>query len=120
MENQVFRADGGCAFQFAPEALDGFAADHRVERRQINQIVHVDNQRVQIEPLAGVFKKFDLLGVGRFGAPHARAGGEDLEGVRPEFRRFKRSFLEATAGGGMNAEAQNAYIVSERLSSPII
>ena len=84
MEHEILGADGVGALQLAAEGVDGFGADHRVERGEVDQVVDVDDQRVEVVAVACGAKQADLVGIGRARAPHAGAGGEDLEGVRAE------------------------------------
>ena len=109
MQHEVLGADVDRAFQLAAEALDRLGADHRIEGRQIHQIVDVDDQRVEVVLLAGGAQSPDLLRVDAAGAPHAGAGGEDLEGVRAELRRGEGRGLERPARKGVNAESQRLH-----------
>jgi hypothetical protein len=62
----------------------------------------VDGQRVEIELPARGAQQLDPYGIGRGGAPHPRAGGEDLKGVGPQFSGPERGILKAAGGKGVN------------------
>ena len=49
-------------------------------------------------------------GAGVRGAPHARAGGEDLEGVGAQFGGFERGFFERAGNGCVNTDAQSTNV----------
>jgi hypothetical protein len=102
MKDEVFRADQESALQLAAESLDGFRADHRIGRGQVDQVINVDGQRVQIELPACGAQQLHPCGVGRRGAPHARTGGEDLKGVGPQFGSSECGILETAGGEGVN------------------
>ena len=121
MQDQVLGADRLGALQFPAECLDRFRPDLRIERCQVNQIVHVDNQRVQVEPLAGGPQQPDLVRVGRPRAPHAWAGGKDLKGVGAQFGGGQCRLFQGAGGEGVNAESQR-FILSSllRLSTTVV
>ena len=50
-------------------------------RRQIDQVVVMDDQRIEVVLFADAGEQLDGAFGRRRRAPHARAGGEDLEGV---------------------------------------
>lgn len=81
VDDEVFGADGGGAFDFGAEAGDGFGADDGVERGEVDEVVDVDGEGAEVVAFAGGAEEPDLVGVGGTGSPHARAGGEDLEGI---------------------------------------
>jgi AcrR family transcriptional regulator len=109
MEHQILRADSGGALQFPTERGDGFGADHGVGGGQVHQVADVDHQGVEVKPPARGREKPDLGRVGQPGAPHARACGEDLEGVGPQLRRMKRGVFERPGGGGVDAQSPCSF-----------
>ena len=84
----------------AAKCVDRLGADHRIGASQVDQVVDVDHQRMQIEAFArGLRSDLDFGLAGHGGAPHARAGGKDLEGVRAQIRGLEsRSFKRARDG----------------------
>ena len=84
MEDEVVGADEGGAFEFAAKGGNRLCPDDGVDGGEIDKIVDMNDKRVEIEAFAGGAEQFDLLRIGWAGAPHARAGGEDLKGVGAE------------------------------------
>jgi hypothetical protein len=106
MRNQVIGADDERALDFAAEGVDGFFADDRRRRGEVDEIAVVNNQRGKIVALTAAVEETNLLRVGRLGAPHARARGKDLEGVRAELFGLDAGALERSGGRGVNADTQ--------------
>ena len=129
VDNQVLGADGGGALDLGAEAGDGAGADEGIEGGEVDEIVDVDGERAEVVALADFLQQADLAGVGRACAPHARAGGEDLEGVGAELDGLEGRLFEGTGGEGVDAEAQGdgqgrtplpgSYMLSDRLSPAV-
>ena len=66
----------------------------------------MNDERCQIVFGTGAGQEADLLGIGQFRAPHARAGRENLEGVGAELGSFQGRALERSGRGSVNADAQ--------------
>src|ERR1017187_2638921 len=94
VDYQKLRSEDGRALQFPAEGLNGFGANRRVPRGQVDQVVDVAHQRVDVMPPADVAERLHLGGVGGPGAPHARAGREDLECIRADFDGPQRGLFE--------------------------
>jgi hypothetical protein len=83
---RVFRFNSGAAVA-ANETLDhdiklvSQGDDVLAAGNKTLWVVDVDNQRVQVVAVSRGIEQADLLGMRSTGAPHAWAGGEDLEGV---------------------------------------
>ncbi len=85
MDDQVIGAQGHGAHQFVMKRLHRPGTQNRVGGREIDQIIVVDHQRAELQFLAaGSEARGVRLRDSRGAAsPHARAGGENLEGVGP-------------------------------------
>ena len=121
MQHQVLGADGCGALQFAAESGDGFGADHRVERGEVDQVVDVDGQRVEVVTVACGAKQANLVGGRAHGAPHARAGGEDLEGIRAEFGGLESGAFEGAGDRRVDAETHRYMLATsngDRVKTP--
>ena len=108
MGDEVIRADQERALQFAAEPFDGLISDHGMRRRQIDQITIMDGERVQVVLFAMPTQTRDLFRVRGLGAPHPRAGGEDLERVRAEFGGLDSRAFERASSGTVNADSQES------------
>jgi len=106
MQYEVFGANGFGAVEFAAKRRDRLRADFRIERREVDQIVGVDDEGRQVEPFARGGKTADIGGVGRGGAPQARAGGEYLKGVGAEPVGGERRVFERFGTRGVDADSQ--------------
>src|SRR5208283_2128138 len=53
----------------------------------------------------------DLLDIGRFCTPHARAGGKDLECIRTELRRFLSGAFQGARRRAVDSDSQDSSIV---------
>ena len=110
MNHQILGADGDGALQLAAEGIDGFCADYRIERGEVDQIVDVDDERREIKTLARGAEELDLAGVGNAGAPHTGAGGEDLKGVGSQIGGGERRGFERSGSKGVDAETQGLML----------
>ena len=106
VRDQVLGADGGGTLELTAEGEDGFRADDRVGRGHIDEVVVVDDERMEVELLARVCEQLAIGHRGRTGAPHAWARREDLEGVRAQFVGFERGLFERALTCGVESEAQ--------------
>ena len=83
---RVFRFNSGAAVA-ANETMDhdiklvSHGDDVLAAGNKTLWVVDVDDQRVQVVAVSRGIEQADLLGMRSTGAPHAWAGGEDLEGV---------------------------------------
>jgi len=94
VEDQVLSADGGGALQFASKRFDGFGVDFRIAGGEIDQIVDVDDEWLDGVTSASGLKMPDLDRIRRAGAPHARAGRENLKGLSADFGSAQRDLFE--------------------------
>ena len=118
MQHQILGADHRGAVQFSAKRHNRLLADHRIERRQVNQVVHVDRQRRKIEPRASIAKALHVRGIGHTRAPHARARGEDLKGIRAQFIRSDRGVFERFRARRMDADSQTAIVAKSVILNP--
>jgi hypothetical protein len=72
----------------------------------------VDDQRAKIEFLAYAIQQRAIERRRWGGAPHARASGEDLEGIRAEFLGFKRGFFQRPLACSVDSDPQNFIVAS--------
>lgn len=79
--DQVFGADQQGTFNFKLESLDRFFANDRGRRSKVDQITVVDDEGEDIVLVALGLQEFYLCRVRAFSAPHAGAGGENLQGI---------------------------------------
>lgn len=66
----------------------------------------MNGERMQVMLIAVRTQAGDLFGVRSLGAPHARAGGEDLESVGAEFGGLEGGAFERARRGAMDADSQ--------------
>jgi len=117
MHNQVFSADHEGALQFAAKGMDGVLADVGRRGRQVDEIVAMNDERCKIVRGAFFCQQLNLQLVGSFGAPHARAGGKDLQGVGADFAGMDGGPFERACRAGMNADAHDASITCGMLAA---
>ena len=110
MQHKVLRADGGRAIEFAAKRDDGLRADLRIERRQVHEVVHVNDQRREIELLPHGAKTFDIVGVRHARTPHPGARREDLKCIRAESVRGKRGIFKRLCARGVDADSQTVIV----------
>ena len=111
MDHEIVRAESERSHNFLMECLHGARAQHGIGRRQIDQVVSVDDERTERQFFAAVAESRGVC----FGdsrcvalAPHARAGGKNLQGVRTEaVRNFQRAG-DVARDGGVDADANAA------------
>ncbi len=109
VDDEVVGADGFGTVEFAAERGDGFLADIRIERGEVDQVVGMDDEGREVEAFAGGAEAADVVRVRRGGSPLAGAGGENLEGVRAEAVGFEGGLLEGFGAGGVDSDSQNGY-----------
>ncbi len=86
--------------------------DFRIAGSQVDQIVDVDYQWVnRVAPASGL-KMADLDGIRCAGAPHARAGRENLKGLSADFGGAQRHLFERTKRVQVQTQAQK-FILSK-------
>ncbi len=66
----------------------------------------MDNQRIKIVLFAGAVEQLDGAFGGGRGAPHARAGGENLEGIGANGGCGESCVFERFGDGGVGTDAQ--------------
>ena len=88
--DQILRADGHGANQFASKRLDRQLASFFVRRRQVNQVVVVDHERIQVVLLAGLVQQPDGGQARRGRLPLAWTRREYLKCVGAKLRCFER------------------------------
>jgi len=81
MEDEELRAQGQRALDLAAKGSDGVGAHGFGLATDVDEITGVDGHGADVELGAQLAHLFCVGGFDRRGAPHARAGGEDLEGV---------------------------------------
>ena len=109
MQHQILGADLRRAIQLASKRHDGFLAHHRIERRQIHQVIRMDHQRVQIELRPQRLESLHIVRIRYARAPHPRARREDLEVVRPQLCRLQRRVLQRIRPRCMDADPQKRH-----------
>lgn len=107
MSDQILRADGDGAFEFASESLDRLRTNLFVGGREVDQVVVVNDERREVVLFAGALEKGDGRRRGDRCFPLTRAGGKDLESVRTELGGFERGAFEGAGDGGVDAEAHD-------------
>jgi hypothetical protein len=68
--------------------------DFQIAGREIDQVIDVNDQGVNAVALASGLKMPDLDRIRRAGAPHARAGRENLEGLGADLGGAQRDLFE--------------------------
>ena len=98
MRHQVFGADRLGALQFATKRRDRLLTNHRIDRRQVDQVVHVDRQRPQIQPLSRPAKCRDRRPSSGMDARHIRGLAEKIWKVlAPSSAAFSAAFSSEPA-----------------------
>jgi hypothetical protein len=105
VRDQVFGADRVGSYQFATKRFDGSDAGFFVRGGEVDQVIVVDDQRVEVELFARALEELDGGEARDGGFPLPRAGGENLEGVGAEVVRFNGGVLERAGDGSVVAEA---------------
>lgn len=72
----------------------------------------MDHERCEIVLSALRGEKLNLNRVRRFGAPHARAGGKDLQCICADIMSMDGGTFQRAGGAGMNANAHPASIAT--------
>jgi len=85
--------------------VNGVFADVGGRGGEVDEVTGVDDERGDVVFGAFDVEEFDLVFVGRFGAPHARAGGENLQGVGACCLRVEGGAFQRSAVVGVNADA---------------
>ena len=85
MQHQILGAQGEGALDLGAKGGDAFRANLLGLAADVNQIAGVNHQRADIEFGAQLLHAGALFRVDFGSAPHARAGGEDLQGVGADF-----------------------------------
>ena len=75
----------------------------------------MDNERIEVEALAGGVETADIGWVGRGGAPHAGAGGKNLQGVGADGMRDLERSRDVPGDGGMDSDAPAAILPGRNL-----
>jgi len=94
MGHQVLRPNRLRAFQFAAERRNRLLANYWLDRRQVDQIIDVNGEWTQIQPLPCPAKRRDFVFGWHRRPPHSRTGREDLKSVGPQLGRFQRGFFK--------------------------
>ena len=105
MEDEVFGAEGESADDFFPESGNGFLANEVGLAAEIDEVAGVDDEGEAVVVAAEAAHLVAVGGLQRGGAPHAGAGGEDLEGVRADLMGALGGAKDASGGGEMDADA---------------
>src|SRR5258708_3992787 len=87
MEHEIFRAKRESALDLSAKSDDALLAHFLVLAAHVHQIAGVNDQRAYVVLGAQGTHTLALLGIDLGRLPHARAGGEDLEGVGADFAR---------------------------------
>jgi hypothetical protein len=112
MCDQVLGADQFGALQFTTEGRDRFRANVGIDRSEVDQVVVMNDERPEIELVAHAIKEGAIKRGRRRSAPHTRARGEDLEGVRAEFVGFERGLFQRALAGSVDSDAQNSIVTA--------
>ncbi len=115
MDHEIVRAESERSHNFLVKCLHGARPQNGIGRGQIDQVVSVDDERPERQFLAAIAESRRV----RFGdsrcvafAPHARAGGKNLQGVCAEaVRNFERAG-DVARDGGVDADANAAVFPS--------
>jgi hypothetical protein len=87
VHHQEFRTDICRTVELAAKSSDGFGANLGIAGSQIHEVIYVDHQRLDAVFPADGPECLDFQGIGGACAPHARAGGKDLQRVGADLRR---------------------------------
>ena len=110
MGDQIISAEGDGANEFLVKSLHGAGTQNRVWRREIDQVIIVDDQRAEAEFLAASAEArgFGFGDAGATALPHSRAAGKDLQGVGAKaMSNFERAG-DVSRNRGMDANANAA------------
>jgi len=105
MQHQVLCAEGEGTLDLAAKGRDAFGANFIGLAADINQVAGMDDQRADVELGAQLLHADALFGIDFGGAPHARAGGENLQGVCADFAGALDGVGCAAGCAEMNADA---------------
>ncbi len=94
--------------------MDGIFAGGGGRGGEIDEVVGVNDERIDIVLEARGGQDPHLLLVRRFSAPHARAGGKNLHGIRADLVSVDDSAFKGSASIGVNADAHLASIAGKR------
>ena len=106
MHDEVFGADRLRPLELTAKCIDGLRADDRIHRRQVDQVIGVNRERMQIVPFPRRAHQTNLLRIRSPRPPHPRTGREDLKRVGAQFRRAQCRGFKRTGSEGVNAEPQ--------------
>ncbi len=117
MRNQKIRAQRYRANKFIMKRLNGTRAHHAIRRRQIDQVIVVDDQRPQAKlgaarPEPRGVRLRDACAPAR---PHPRARGKNLQRVRTQFRRGIERPGDIPRDRSVNSDAEAAILPRGRL-----
>ena len=105
MEDEIICAEGEGAFDFATECGDALFADRFRLAAYVDEVAGVNDQRRKLVFGAEGVHALALRGIDFGGAPHARAGGEDLESVGADLAGALSGFGGAACGAQVDADA---------------
>ncbi len=108
MRDQILGADEESAFDFTPEGCGGLRTKTFATRSKVNQVVVVDDERPEIVLFTRAGEEFNGARSRRRGAPHARAGGENLERVGADSGGGKGGMFERLSDRSVSADTQAA------------
>lgn len=70
----------------------------------------MNDERAQVELFTDAVEQGAIEDGGRGSAPHARAGGEDLEGIGAELVGFQRRLFQRALACSVDSDAQNSIV----------
>lgn len=116
MRNQKISAQRNRADQFIVKCLDRPRSHHAVRRRQVDQIIVVDDQRSEAK-LRTASPKPSCVRSGNARAPtwpHSRACGKNLQRVRPQLRSGIERPRNISSNRGVDPNAKTAVLPGRR------
>ncbi len=105
MEDEVLGAEGEGALDLSSKSQNGVGADGFGLAAEVDEIAGVDGDGADVVQGAELAHPGGVFGFDRGGAPHAGAGGEDLEGVGAGFDGAVDGGPAASGGAEMDADS---------------
>src|SRR5205085_11220158 len=93
--DQVIRTERKAALDLFAKRSDGFFPNQRIGRRQVDQIVRMNDDRCDLCFRRHTMKSFDLYSAQRTRLPAARVAREYLHRVAVMLMRFQERVLQA-------------------------
>src|SRR5205085_8353934 len=104
MHDQIIRTERKAALDLFAKRSDGFFPNQRIGRRQVDQIVRMNDDRGDLCFRAHTMKSFDLFIAQRTRLPAARVAREYLHRVAVMLMRFQERVLQAARNRRMKTD----------------